>query len=299
MLYDAIIVGGSFAGLTAALQLARARKHVLVIDAGLPRNRFASHSHGVFAQDGKSGSEMLATAAAQLLAYPTAEIFKCTATAAQPHDGGFVVEVDGGTRWFSARRLLLATGVKDVLPDVPGLAERWGSTVLHCPYCHGYEIGGAPIGVLAAGPMSAHQAAMVADWGEVTLFLNQTITLDDSAKTLLAARRVNIESTPVAALEGTAPGISVRLQDGRRFELGAVFTGAGVRPASPLAEQLGCQIDEGPMGPIVYTDAMKQTSVKGVYAAGDMAKMPHSISLACADGMMAGVCLHQSLMGLH
>lgn len=147
MTFDVIVVGGSFAGLSAALILARARRDVLVIDSGLPRNRFAAHSHGVLGQDGIAGAELLRNAKAQLLDYPTVRWISDTATGAQPTVDGFVVATENGDTW-ATRKLLLATGIRDELPELPGLAERWGHSVVHCPYCHGYEIGGGAIGLL-------------------------------------------------------------------------------------------------------------------------------------------------------
>lgn len=297
MLYDAIIVGGSFAGQSAALQLARARRNVLVIDAGLPRNRFAPESHGVLGHDGKPGFELLATAREQLLAYPTAKIFSGRVTRIETGEAGFVAEAEEGMRWFTGRRLLLATGVTDVLPDIPGLEARWGKTVVHCPYCHGYEIGGGAVGVLGTGPMSVHQALMFADWGEVTLFTQGVVDVSAEEHGLLAARKVRVEPSPVAELQGTAPALeSVLLQDGRRVAIKALLVGTQVRMASPLAEALGCAFDDSPFGPIVRVDAWGMTSVDGVYAAGDMARVPHSITFATAGGVAAGVRLHSSLI---
>ncbi|MES2415964.1 MAG: NAD(P)/FAD-dependent oxidoreductase [Pseudomonadota bacterium] len=296
MLYDAIIVGGSFAGLAAALQLARARKNILVLDAGLPRNRFASHSHGVLAMDGRSGSDILADALSQLRAYPTAKIYAGKVASVTPEGGHFVVELEGGARWFTSRRVLLATGVRDVLPDITGLKERWGSTVLHCPYCHGYELEQGAIGVLGISPMSVHLAAMVADWGDVTLFTNNAFAPTEDERRILALRKVTVEPVAIDALEGTAPALTIRLMDGRRLPLRGLFAGAGIEQASPLAGQLGCAMDETPMGPLLRTDGFKQTTVPGVYAAGDAASMRQSISLAIGDGMLAGVSLHQSLI---
>jgi len=294
MLYDAIIVGGSFAGLSAALQLARARRNVLVVDAGLPRNRFASASHGVLGHDGKPGGQLLAEARQQLLAYPTAKIFSGRVDGGE---AGFVVEAEDGMRWFTGRRLLLATGVADVLPEIPGLRERWGRTVVHCPYCHGYEIGGGAIGVLGTGPMSVHQAQMFADWGDVTLFTQGVVEVSPEEHGLLAARKVRVEPTPIAELEGAAPALDgVRLQDGRRVAIKALLVGTQVRMASPLAEALGCAFDDSPFGPIVRIDAWGTTSVAGVYAAGDMARVPHSITFAMASGVAAGIRLHSSLI---
>jgi thioredoxin reductase len=297
MLHDAIIVGGSFAGLAAALQLARARRNVLVIDAGLPRNRFASESHGVLGHDGKPGSQLLAEARQQLLAYPTAKVFNGRVSRVQSGEAGFVVEAEDGLRWFTGRRLLLATGVADVLPEIPGLRERWGRTVVHCPYCHGYEIGGGSIGVLGTGPMSVHQAQMFADWGDVTLFTQGVVEVSGEERALLAARKVKVEASPIAELQGAAPALEgVLLQDGRRVAVKALLVGTQVRMASPLAEALGCAFDDSPFGPIVRVDAWGMTSVDGVYAAGDMARVPHSITFATASGVAAGIRLHSSLI---
>jgi thioredoxin reductase len=297
MLYDAIVIGGSFAGLTSALQLARARRKVLVIDAGLPRNRFASESHGVLGHDGKAPGELLREAREQLLAYPNASIFNCTATRVERKGGEFVVEAEGGARWFTGRRLLLATGVTDVLPELPGLAERWGHSAIHCPYCHGYEIGGGPVGVLGSGPMSFHQALMFADWGEVTLFTQGIVELGSEERAQLARRKVAVEPVAVAALEGEAPARSgVRLADGRFLPVKALLLSAKVRQTSPIAAELGCVYDETPFGQMLRTDELKLTTVAGVFAAGDHARMNPSIVFASADGAMAGVALHRSLI---
>ena len=297
MLHDAIIVGGSFAGLAAALQLARARRNVLVIDAGLPRNRFASESHGVLGHDGKPGSQLLADARQQLLAYPTARVFSGRVSRVQAGEAGFVVEAEDGLRWFTGRRLLLATGVSDVLPEIPGLRERWGQTVVHCPYCHGYEIGGGAVGVLGTGPMSVHQALMFADWGEVTLFTQGVVEVSAEERVQLVARKVKVEPSPITELQGAAPALEgVLLQDGRRVAIKALLVGTQVRMASPLAEALGCAFDDSPFGPIVRIDAWGMTSVDGVYAAGDMARVPHSITFATAGGVAAGIRLHSSLI---
>lgn len=297
MLHDAIIVGGSFAGLSAALQLARARRQVLVIDAGLPRNRFASESHGVLGHDGKPGSQVLAEARQQLLGYPTVQIFNGRVSRVDSGEAGFVVEAEDGMRWFTGRRLLLATGVADVLPEIPGLQERWGKTVVHCPYCHGYEIGGGAVGVLGTGPMSVHQAVLFADWGEVTLFTQGVVAVSPEEQASLAARKVRVEPSPIAELRGAAPALDgVLLRDGRQVAIKALLVGTQVRMASPLAAALGCAFDDSPFGPIVRIDAWGLTSVPGVYAGGDMARVPHSITFACAGGVAAGIGLHASLV---
>ncbi len=294
MTFDAIIVGGSFAGLSAGLILARARRNVLVIDAGLPRNRFAAHSHGVLGLDGIAGSELLKQAKAQLLDYPSVRWSNDTVVVGHVTPDGFALRTGAGETW-ATRKILLATGIRDELPELPGLAERWGSTVVHCPYCHGYEIGGGSIGLLGGHAMSPKMAGVLADWGQVTFFTQgEEIEADDLA--ILQRRGVTLETTPVVSLEGEAPQLSAAvLADGRRIDIRALFVTAKQHMASPLAEQLGCALEESPVGVLLTVDAQKQTSVPGVYAAGDATTMGN-ITLAMAEGVRAGVGLHHALI---
>ena len=295
--YEAVVVGGSWAGLSAAMQLARARRRVLVVDAGRPRNRFARASHGFLGQDGRPPAAILDTARAQVLAYPTAEFRDDEAVHARDDGDGFALTLASGPT-VRARRLVLATGIVDELSDVPGLRERWGVTVLHCPYCHGYEVADGRLGVLATGAMSVHQALLLPDWSaDVTLFTNGAITPDAAQHAALAARGVRVDPRPVEALLGDAPALAgVRLRDGTVVGLDALFTGSRTHMASPLAAQLGCAVDDGPFGPVLRTDARKETSVPGVFAAGDAARVPHNASFAAGDGAMAGISAHQSLV---
>ena len=297
--YDAVIVGGSFAGLSAAMQLARARRRVLILDTGLPRNRFAHASHGFLGQDGRKPAEILETGRAQVLAYPTAELRQDAAVRASGGNGAFEVRLASGVL-VGARRLVLATGVVDELPDLPGLRERWGQTVLHCPYCHGYEVADRRLGVLAAGEANLHQALLLPDWsGDVTLFTNGTFEPDAGQLEALATRGARVEPRRVVELLGKGTdleGVRVVGDAGDAvIALDALFTASRTRMASPLAEQLGCAFDEGGFGPQVRTDAGKETTVPGVYAAGDMARSPHTVTWAAADGVSAGIAVHRSL----
>jgi thioredoxin reductase len=295
---DVIVVGASFAGHAAAIQLARARQSILMIDAQQPRNRYATAAHGFLGQDGRAPAAIMADASAQLLAYPTAVIEHATVLAAQRDGDLFTLTLDNGAI-HHARRLVLATGVRDTLPAIDGMAERWGRTVLHCPYCHGYEVAGQPLGVIANHPMSAHQAAMIPDWGPITYFTQGVFEPDGDALALLARRGVAIERTPVVALLGTAPALdAVRLADGRTVAMHAVFTAPATSMASPLPEQLGCTFVPGPTGPFIQVDAMGRTSVAHVYAAGDATTPMHNATVAAAAGVLAGVAAHQSLMGI-
>lgn len=294
--HDVVVIGGSFAGLSAAMQLARARRRVLVIDGRRPRNRFAARSHGFFGQDGRAPEDIVGEATAQLAAYPNVTFRIGEARAAERGAHGFVVTTDDGGE-IGAERLILATGVRDELPALAGLEARWGTSVLHCPYCHGYEIGDGRIGVLATHPMSLHQAQLVADWGPLVWFTQGLVEPGADEAAQLAARGVRIETAPVVEVLGEAPRLAgLRLADGRVVEVDALFVGTRTQPASDLATQLGCAFDEAPLGPVVRVDAWNQTSVPSVFAAGDMANPMTNATFASASGVLAGVGAHRSLI---
>lgn len=295
MRYDAIVIGGSFAGLSAAMQIARARRTVCVIDTGRPRNRFSESAHGFFGQDGSNPLVMIASARSQVQRYPTVQTLTGEASAARAVDGGFEVTVDGGAS-LRAAKLVLAFGVSDILPDLPGLAERWGKSVLHCPYCHGFEFAGRSLGVLQTTEMSSHQALLIAEWGPTTLYLNGGDAPGGEMLKQLAKRGVAVEPARIVSLQGESGTLSsVRLDDGRPSPVAALYLAPKMAFNSPIAEQLGCALQDSPLGPIIRTDERKQTSVPGVYAAGDIARVPHNASWAAADGVTAGVFLHQAL----
>ena len=292
MRYDVIIVGGSYAGMAAALQLLRARRSVLVVDSGRRRNRFASHSHGFLAQDGVDPAIIARTAREQLEAYPTLTWIAGTAEKASGERDDFILTTSENEK-HNARRLLFAIGVSNELPAIDGLAERWGRSVFHCPYCHGYELNQGRIGVIATGPMSLHQAQLIPEWGEVTLLVNRAFEVDDEARDTLAARGVTVEETPIERLEGHA---DILLTDGRRLPFAGLFTATRNTPATAIASTLGCEMEETPFGTQTRTDAMKETSIAGAFACGDVARVPHSVSLAVGDGAWAGAQVHRSLV---
>ncbi len=293
--HDAIVIGGGFAGLAAATYLARARRKVCVVDTRRPRNRFAKASHGFLGQDGSNPLEILAAARKQLDAYPTAALLQDEAVAASRENAGFAVTMASG-RVSRAGKIILAFGLRDELPDIPGLQERWGQTVLHCPYCHGIEFSDRQLGVLYRTEMSVHQALIVAEWGPVTLYLDGA-ELEPEAAQKLAERKIKVEAGRVAALEGQGTSLSsIRLDNGRRAAIDALYIAPRSCLSSPLADQLDLAIDETPTGPIIRTDGEKMTSVPGIYAAGDIARAPHSVSWAVADGVTAGTSAHRAMV---
>jgi len=296
MRHDAIIIGGSFAGLSAALYIARARRSVCIVDTGLPRNRFAQHSHGFFGNDGSAPHAMLATARSQVAAYPTVTFVDEEAATATKTPDGFAVTLKSGDV-LEGVRLVLAFGISDELPAIPGLAERWGDSVLHCPYCHGYEFSGQRLGVLYTSSKSIHQAMLVSEWGPTTFYLNGGFEPDDGSLAELTKRRVAIERASVKALHGDGSRLSaIELADGRLAATDALYVGPRTRLNSEIAQRLGCELDDANPGPIVRTDAEKMTTVPGVYAAGDITRGAHTVTFAAADGVMAGLAVHRSLI---
>ena len=292
MVHDVIIVGGSYAGLSAGLQLARARRKVLMIDAGQRRNRFAATSHGFLGQDGQSPDVIAAEGRSQLMEYPTVTWVQDSVLTAVAQQGGFSVRTQCNGE-FKARRLILATGVVDELPAIEGLQERWGTRVFHCPYCHGYELDQGRIGVLATSALAMHHALMLPDWGTTTLFTNGVFTPDAEQQAQLDRRGVSVESTTVTRISGERADLE--LADGRVIALDGVFTMSRTR-ISPLAAQLGCELADGPTGAYVHTHETRQTSVTGVFACGDTSLAAGSVALAVGEGVRAGVGAHFSLI---
>ena len=296
MRYDAIIIGGSFAGLSAAMYIARARRTVCIVDTGSPRNRFAAQSHGFFAQDGSAPGAMLTTARAQVAAYPTVTFIAGEAVHAAREAEGFSVALATGAVLASAR-LVLAFGITDELPAITGLAERWGTSVLHCPYCHGFEFSGQRLGVLHVSPRSLHQAMLIAEWGPTTLYLNGAAEPEAAALAQLQQRGVAIEPAPVRALHGEGARLfAIEHIDGRVSGVDALYLRPRTLLNSEIAQHLGCAMDEGPDGSIIRTDGDKMTSVAGVFAAGDITRTVHTVTWASAHGVTAGMALHRSLV---
>ncbi|MEM1430151.1 MAG: NAD(P)/FAD-dependent oxidoreductase [Pseudomonadota bacterium] len=291
---DVVVIGGSFAGWTAALQLGRASRDVLVVDAGSPRNRTSPAAHGVPGWDGTPPADILLRFRNDATTYPTVSHVDGRVTGVRGAQDRFEVQLGTGAT-VGARRVLLAHGVRDTLPDLPGVAEAWGTSVLHCPYCHGYEVRGAPLAVLANHPMSTHQACLLqADWSaEVTLLtgLDGAPAVEDLKGTCIA-----IEPRRIAQLIPEAEGIGVAFAGGQTAQFRAMFVAPRVDLDGTPADMLGCACAEGPLGPYVQVGPMGQTTVPGVFAAGDCARPAHNVTSAIGDGATAGIGCHQSLV---
>lgn len=255
--------------MAAALQLLRARRTVVVIDAGLRRNRFARHSHGFLGQDGVDPAEIAAKARTQLIVYPTLTWINGRAEAANGVKDAFTVTTADGVR-HEGRRLLFAVGVTDALPQIDGMSERWGKH-LSLPLLPRLRTGPGRDQVIATGPMSVHQAMLMPEWGEVTFLTNGVVTLDAATRADLDARGVTIEDTPVTQIKGHA---DVLLADGRNLSFAGLFTASRNAPATPIAGALGCETEETPLGTQIRTDPTKETTVAGAFACGDAARIP-------------------------
>ncbi|NTF35008.1 NAD(P)/FAD-dependent oxidoreductase [Rhizobium skierniewicense] len=290
--FDIIVIGGSFAGMSAALQLARARRKVLLIDAAVRRNRFAAAIHAFVGQEGRSPDVFVAAAKAELLAYPNVQWCEDTAVHSERLENTFFVRVQSGQS-FRAHGIVLATGLIDELPEIEGLSQRWGSSIFHCPYCHAYEFGDGRFGVLAVNGAAHGNAMVMADWGPVVLFTNGSFEPNEAQQDALKKRGVAIESELVVRITDKA---SVELADGRVIVLDAILSASRVKMASSIVTQLGCELEEGPIGPYVRIDEGMETSVPGVFACGDIIRRGRSVPLAVGDGSLAGVAAHQKLI---
>ena len=285
-MHDVIIVGGSYAGLAAAMQLGRARRDVVVIDGGKRRNETVEHAHGLLGFDGEAPAAIFARGREQVRKYATVTFADGDVIEARREGDGFVARTNDAT--FSARKLILATGVRDELPEIQGLRERWGKKVFSCPYCDGYERDLGKLGVLASGDLAMHYSKIVSQWGsETTLF-------SDVPE---APPGIRLERDPVAKVEDAPGGIAVVTRGGKLYELAGLFVGVHVRLPGDFAKSLGLELETFPHGSFYKTDPRtKETSASGVFAAGDATSPAHALSFAIADGARAGIAAHASLV---
>ncbi|MEU6303804.1 NAD(P)/FAD-dependent oxidoreductase [Streptomyces chartreusis] len=295
--YEVVVVGGGAAGLSAALVLGRARRRTLVVDAGEPRNAPAAHMQGYLSRDGMSPGEFLAVGREEIARYGV-ELVRDRAVDVT-RDGDFTVALASG-RSVRARRLVVATGLRDELPGVPGVAERFGNDVLHCPYCHGWEVRDRAFGVLATTPLSVHQALMVSQWSkDVTFFLHEVAESDLSDDDLrrLAAAGVKVVPGEVAELVIEGDRLTgVRLANGTVHAREVVFTAPRAVPQTGLLEKLGAEFQETPFGSYPVIDPTGLTSVPGVWAAGNAMGYAEQVVNAAAGGYRAGAFINGELL---
>ncbi|MFI8074438.1 NAD(P)/FAD-dependent oxidoreductase [Streptomyces sp. NPDC086033] len=293
--YEVIVIGGGAAGLSAALVLGRARRHTLVVDAGEPRNAPAAHMQGFLTRDGMPPAEFLTLGREEIKGYGV-ELVRDRVVEVAP---GFAVTLASG-RVLRARRLVVATGLKDELPEVPGVAARFGKDVLHCPYCHGWEVRDHAFGVLATTPLSVHQALMVSQWSkDVILFLHKVAEseLSDDDLRRLAAAGVGVVPGEVAELVVTDDRLTaVRLADGTTHAREVVFTAPRAVPRNGLLQRLGAELQETPFGSYPVVDGNWQTTVPGVYAVGNAAGFAEQVINAASAGYRAAATINGELL---
>jgi thioredoxin reductase len=296
-----VVVGAGAGGLSAALGLGRSRRRVLVLDGGEPRNAPSSGAHGFFTRDGVSPGELLRLGREELEPYPSVELREGKATAASGADGSFEVELGDGSA-VRARKLVLATGVVDELPERPGFRELWGRGVYGCPYCHGWEVRDRPLAVLASGEEALQRAALLRNWSrDLVVLTDGPSGLDEAGYGRLRALGVPVREERIARLEGDAREGALRrvvFEDGSSIEREGLFHVPPQRQRSGLAEALGCVVEE--VGPakarVVRSDpTTKETSVAGVYVAGDAANPIQSVVLAAASGANAAYFANHAL----
>lgn len=293
--YDVIIIGGSYAGLSAAMSLGRALRYVLIIDSGKPCNQQTPHSHNFITHDGEDPLAIATLAKQQVLAYNTVAFKNGLAQSAEKLTGGsFSITTDDG-EVFIAPKLVFATGMKDEMPPIKGFARCWGITVLHCPYCHGYEVKQLETGILANGDMAYELAKLINNWTDkLTVYTNGPLTLSAEQSGKLKAKGINIVSNEIAELQhqnGILNGLL--FTNGSTQPVKAMYARPAMKQHCELLQQLGCQLTE--MGHISI-DTMHRTTVKGIYAAGDNITMMRSVALAVSGGNFAGAVVNKDLI---
>jgi thioredoxin reductase len=291
--YDVVVIGGGAAGLSAALVLSRARRRVLVVDSGTPRNAPASHMHGFLSRDGLPPAELLAIGRDEVTGYGATVLDGEVTELVRSDSSGFSVLLADGQR-FSAPSLLVTTGLRDELPDVLGLRDRWARDVLHCPYCHGHEVRDQQLGVLGGSPDAVRYAQIIRQWSDDVVFFTPAGSLSADERSQLVARSIGI-------VEGTAKRVlieddklcGVELDDGRRVPRAALFVPPRFVPNNDLLVSLGCDIDDKGW---VVTDGGGRASIPGVWVAGNVANPRAQVITAAGEGSAAAIAINADLV---
>ncbi len=292
--YDVIIVGGSYSGLAAGMALGRSLRNVLIIDSGLPCNRQTPYSHNFLTQDGKRPAEIATLAKLQVSMYSTVSFLDGLAVSGTRTENGFDITLASGDKVI-AKKLIFATGVKDIMQDIDGYAQCWGISVLHCPYCHGYEVRNEPTGILANGDMAVEFAALIANWTkDLTVFTNgpSTLTAEQTAK--LERHSIKIIEAEIEKLDHENGQLKhVLLKDGSRAFIKAMYARSPFEQHCAIPQSLGCELTEDGY---IKVDMMQRTNVPGVYASGDNIARMRTVAAAVATGTMAGAAANKEMI---
>lgn len=292
--FDAIIVGGSYSGLSAAMTLGRSLRQILVIDSGAPCNNQTPHSHNFITHDGHTPRQIAEAAKKQVEAYDTVHFHNGLAVNGKKANDGFEIMTEAG-EVFTSRKLLFATGIRDLMPDIRGFSDCWGISILHCPYCHGYEVRNKKTGLILNGDMALEFAKMINHWTkDLTLFTNGPSTLTSEQTNLLKRHNIQINEKEIVAFSHKNGSVqTMHFKDGSECPMTALYTRADFIQHCPIPEQLGCTLnDKG----LIEVDMLQKTSVDGIYASGDNSSFGRAVSLSVASGAMAGMALNKEMI---
>ena len=292
--FEVIIIGGSYAGLAAAMALGRSLRKVLVIDAGKPCNRQTPHSHNFLTQDGKTPFEISTVAREQVEAYETISFYSDTVISASKSDPGFLIKTNDGSA-FSGLKLIFATGIKDILPEIPGIQECWGISVIHCPYCHGYEVRNEKTGILANGDFGFEFGKMITNWTkDLTLYTNGKSTLTSEQSEKLTSKNVAISEKKITKILHQDGKIqSLVFDDGSQEKINALYAKPDFEQSTSLISELGCALKENGY---VEVDHFHKTNIPGIFVCGDNTNMFRSVAFAVSSGTMAGAACNKELI---
>ena len=292
--FEVIIVGGSYSGLSAAMSLGRSLRQVLVIDSGLPCNRQTPHSHNFITQDGEVPAVISAKAKLQVDFYKTVQFFNGLAVEANKIKEGFEIKTDSGEA-FTSKKVLFATGVKDLLPAIAGLAECWGISVLHCPYCHGYEVKKEKTAIIANGEMGFEYAKLISNWTkDLRLLTNGKSTLTAEQTKILQNHQIKIIEDEIKAVNhknGNVTNILIKNQSTAAVK--AIYFRPPFEQHCSLPQDLGCELTEQGL---IRVDMMQKTTIPGVYASGDCVIQARSVAMAVSSGSFAGAAINKELI---
>jgi thioredoxin reductase len=292
--FDVIIIGGSYAGLATAMALGRALRNVLVIDGGNPCNKQTPHSHNFLTNDGKTPKEIASLAKQQVRNYGTVSFLDGLASAGIQTKAGFEVNTQAG-EVFTGRKLIFATGIKDIMASIPGFAESWGISVLHCPYCHGYEVRHQKTGIIANGDAGFEISSLISNWTkDLTLYTNGKSSLSEQQRNKLEKHQINIVEAEIDSLENKHGYIqNVVFKDGKTAQVKAIYARLTFVQHSSIPQELGCELtQEG----YIKIDAAHRTTVKGVYACGDNTTRMRTVANAVSMGTTTGLMVNKELI---
>ena len=292
--FEVIIVGGSYSGLSAAMSLGRSLRKVLVIDSGLPCNRQTPHSHNFITQDGEKPAVISAKAKLQVDIYKTVQFYNGLAVKALQIDKGFEIETESGDV-FTSRKVLFATGVKDLFPKIDGFADCWGISVLHCPYCHGYEVKNEKTAIIANGEMGFEYAKLISNWTkDLRLCTNGKSELTLEQTQILKNHGVLILENEIDSLEHNEGYVSnIIFKNEEKISVKAIYAKVPFEQHCSLPEELGCEINEQGY---LKVDFMQKTTVPGIFGSGDATTQMRSVALAVSSGSFAGAVINKELI---